>query len=247
MANDNANPKCIPIDAIKAEVPQIKPTYIFDCRQCLVTFVVAFVVSMVVVFAIGIIGTHVTIATDQPLILAYDGDNTIDVEPPRHQLIQRFRWGGDPPLKQPKPMKYPADLVIIAHTATKSCSTIPKCSQIVAAVQKHHFQTDTDIRYNFLIGGDGNAYVGRGWGATNPQSNHSISVSFIGNYLRDFLSEDMIEALQELLAEGVALGKLDDDYKIVCHNQTKATLSPGVNVYKVIQTWSRFLPGRLRS
>jgi hypothetical protein len=57
----------------------------------------------------------------------------------------------------------------------------------------------------------------------------------------------MIEALQELLAEGVALGKLDDDYKIVCHNQTKATLSPGVNVYKVIQTWSRFLPGRLRS
>ncbi|KAH0818997.1 hypothetical protein GEV33_003794 [Tenebrio molitor] len=131
------------------------------------------------------------------LVLAYDAD----VESLRHQLIQRSNWGGDPPLKQPKRMKGPADLVIIAHTATKSCSTIPECSQIVAALQKHHLQTDTDIRYNFLIGGDSNMYVGRGWGANNPQRNQSISS----------------------VAEGVALGKLDDDYIIVCHNQTEAT------------------------
>jgi hypothetical protein len=136
----------------------------------------------VVVFAIVIIGAHVTTATDQPLVLAYDAD----VESLRHQLIKRSNWGGDPPLKQPKRMKGPADLVIIAHTATKSCSTISECSEIVAAVQKHHLQTDADIRYNFLIGGDGNMYVGRGWGANNPQRNQSISVSFIGNYLHDF-------------------------------------------------------------
>jgi hypothetical protein len=57
----------------------------------------------------------------------------------------------------------------------------------------------------------------------------------------------MVRALLELLAEGVALGKLDDDYKIVCHNQTETTVSPAVNVYKVIKSSRRFLPGRLRS
>lgn len=97
-----------------------------------------------------------------------------------------------------------------------------------------------DIGYNFLIGGDANIYVGRGWDVQNFHQDNSIGISFIGNYIFDELTNDMIEAAKSLLRRGVELRKLSRKYRIVAHNQTFSTQSPGVNIYNVIKEWANF-------
>lgn len=140
-------------------------------------------------------------------------------------------------------LHHPVDLVIVAHTATHSCTTLKHCSEMVQGIQNYHLQQGlADIAYNFLIGGDGNVYVGRGWDLTNSIRNQSVSVSFIGNFLNDELSDNMIDAIDDLLVEGVNREKLSEEYRIVCHNQTAPTLSPGVNVFKIVKKWFHYIP-----
>ncbi|RZC31797.1 Amidase 2 domain containing protein [Asbolus verrucosus] len=186
-----------------------------------------------------------TVAQEKTFILPYYNDNQITLGE-GHEIIQRLEWGGQPPLKRKKLLHHPVELVITAHTVTDFCTTIAECSTIVAAIQNYHFTLKkSDITYNFLIGGDGNVYVGRGWDVVNPFRNQSIVISFIGNYLSDQLKEDMIDAAQMLLLQGVEFGKLAENYTIVCHNQTKATLSPGTNVYKIVKTWPHYSPDKI--
>lgn len=48
-----------------------------------------------------------------------------------------------------------------------------------------------DIGYNFLIGGDGNVYEGRGWGKhgahSSPYNSKSIGICIIGNFTSKWL------------------------------------------------------------
>lgn len=101
-----------------------------------------------------------------------------------------------------------------------------------------------DIGYNFLIGGDGNVYEGRGWDAMSFHKRPEVvlGISFIGNFNKHELTEGQIEAAQELLALGVKLKKLSPFYVLIAHNQTIATDSPGQNVVKVIEKWPHWSP-----
>ena len=64
-----------------------------------------------------------------------------------------------------------------------------------------------DIGYNFLIGGDGRAYVGRGWtrlGAHNRGYNaQSIGVAFMGSFQEEAPADRMISGVQNLIRSGV--------------------------------------------
>ena len=64
-----------------------------------------------------------------------------------------------------------------------------------------------DIGYNFLVGGDGRVYVGRGWtrlGAHNRGYNaQSIGVAFMGTFNAKAPSNRMISAAQNLIQSGV--------------------------------------------
>lgn len=161
-------------------------------------------------------------------------------------IIKRATWGGKPPLFK-RELIHPTGYVIISHTATPRCLTVEACSARVLSIQGYHVGSlkSPDIGYNFLVGGDGNVYVGRGWDVRNFHSNNSVGISFIGNYLYDNLTSEMIEIVQRLLAEGIVNGKLSEDYKLVAHNQTFATESPGLHVYDVISRWSHFHAGRV--
>lgn len=165
-----------------------------------------------------------------------------DISTGTHQLITRSMWGGRPPLyirKIHQPTKY----VIISHTAGGYCRSVPECSNIVAQIQSLHvLKKSPDVGYNFLIGGDENIYVGRGWDATNFHMEDSIGICFIGNFIYDRFTNGMIEAAQLLLKSGVDNGKLDKDYKLISHNQTWNTLSPGINVYEAIKFWPHYSP-----
>ena len=61
-----------------------------------------------------------------------------------------------------------------------------------------------DIGYNFLIGGDGNVYMGRGWdrvGAHTPNYNAlSVAFSLMGNFENFLPSSTMLSATEDLIA-----------------------------------------------
>lgn len=101
-----------------------------------------------------------------------------------------------------------------------------------------------DIGYNFLIGGDGAVYEGRGWdlvGAhTYPRNTGYVGIAFVGDFRTDQPSKPQLNAAKLLLAEGVKLGKLDPDYKLYGQMQLVLSESPGKNLFEIIQKWSHW-------
>lgn len=97
-----------------------------------------------------------------------------------------------------------------------------------------------DIPNNFYLGGDGFIYVGRGWDIANAYANQTLAVCFMGDYIRYAPNDKQFSALDHLLAHGVAENYLTRDYKIVAHNQTKVTKSPGPLIYDRIRKLPRW-------
>ncbi|XP_063910245.1 peptidoglycan-recognition protein SC1a/b-like isoform X3 [Zophobas morio] len=163
-------------------------------------------------------------------------------------IIEKDKWGGRASLNWTTSLilEHPTNFVIIMHTVTPQCHTFDECSTRVRSMQSQHVGTGAspDIRYNFVVGGDGNAYVGRGWDMKNAGQSDAIGISFIGDYVYDYLTPEMIDITKKLINIGVEKGKLAKDYKLVAHNQTYATISPGPHVYEVIKNWPHFDPTR---
>lgn len=98
-----------------------------------------------------------------------------------------------------------------------------------------------DIGYNFLIGGDGAVYIGRGWdkqGAhTRSYNTKSICIAFIGTFISEPPSKRQLHPVQALLEEGMKQHKLSVDYRLYGHRQLIASESPGQALYDLIQHW----------
>ncbi|XP_074042825.1 peptidoglycan-recognition protein SC2 isoform X10 [Leptinotarsa decemlineata] len=157
-----------------------------------------------------------------------------------HQLFVRSDWGARPP-KHYTNITGPVHMVIIKHTAGGYCDNFVACSKIVSDLQSLSATNGwPDIYCNFLISGDGNIFEGRGWGVQPQERNNTVDIVFIGNYVIDEMNSLMIDAAKALLKDGVEKKYLDDDYIVVCHNQTKNTMSPGQNVVKEVQKWDHF-------
>lgn len=101
-----------------------------------------------------------------------------------------------------------------------------------------------DIGYNFLVGGDGAVYEGRGWnkeGAhTKGYNRQSICIAFIGLFNTLVPSERQLKAAEILIQMGVDDKKLASDYKLYGHRQLMATQSPGTALYNIIKTWTHW-------
>lgn len=75
-----------------------------------------------------------------------------------------------------------------------------------------------DINYNFVVGGDGSVYVARGWDAsceaasTDEPPFNGLIVGFLG---MSEPSASQRKVAQELLAQGIKLGKLAEDYQLI--------------------------------
>ena len=122
------------------------------------------------------------------------------------------------------------------------------CSLQIRNLQLKHMDERgwDDIGYNFLIGGDGGIYVGRGW---NQQGAHSrgfntksICIAFIGRFNRNEPPQCQLIAAQQLIEEGVKLNKLAKDYRLYGHRQLRPFDSPGLVLYKIIQKWGHWSP-----
>lgn len=161
------------------------------------------------------------------------------------RILDRSEWLGEPP-SSVENLITPISYVIIHHTATEGCEREEECVYRMRMIQTFHMKSIgfTDIGYNFLVGGDGQVYVGRGWQA---QGQHvkgygavSISIAFIGTFINVTPKKKQLWAAKRLMEEGVRLHKLHADYHIYAHRQLSATESPGEKLFQLMKLWPRF-------
>lgn len=178
-------------------------------------------------------------------------DVDIDTEPPpdnthnlnSHQILTKKDWLGAPP-KRVVNITPPVGMVIIKHTAGGTCNNFQICAGKVQTIQGTDISKNyTDIYCNFLIGGDGNIYVGRGWDVRNAHRDSTIDIVFMGNFDIAVPTESMTEAALLLIEDGAKKKKLAPNYKVICHNQTTNNRSPGVNVFKEVVKWPHYDSG----
>lgn len=159
-----------------------------------------------------------------------------------HTVYNRDHWRARPP-RAVVPLAHPTKFVIISHSASVPCNSFQSCSSLVRNFQDWHISlANNDIGYNFVIGGDANIYVGRGWDVRNFHNSISIGINFIGDFNYDLLNASMIDAAKILIEQGLELKKLSQEYILIGHNQSapEVPISPGVNVYREIMNWPHF-------
>ncbi|EDS27550.1 peptidoglycan recognition protein-lc [Culex quinquefasciatus] len=162
------------------------------------------------------------------------------------RIVTRNEWLAQPPRERLDDLKLPVNKVIISHTTTEECNTQSACLYRVRFIQNHHIGAENygDIGYNFLIGGDGNVYEGRGWlkvGAfVRGQNSKSIGITFIGDYRQEAPSQVQMEMMDALLASGIKSGHLTQDYRLYGSCQFMPTESPGRLLYAELKKHSHW-------
>ncbi|XP_011180165.1 peptidoglycan-recognition protein SC2 [Zeugodacus cucurbitae] len=161
------------------------------------------------------------------------------------KIISKAQWGGRSATSRSS-LASGLSYAVIHHTAGAYCSTQASCSQQMRNIQSYHMDSLgwADIGYNFLIGGDGQVYEGRGWStmgahATNWNSK-SIGISFMGNYNNDKPTAAQIAAAKGLLADAVSRGQIKSGYILYGHRQVGSTECPGNNLYAEIKKWPNY-------
>uniref|UniRef100_A0A8W7NH17 Peptidoglycan recognition protein long class n=1 Tax=Anopheles atroparvus TaxID=41427 RepID=A0A8W7NH17_ANOAO len=177
------------------------------------------------------------------ILTASEDDFFPDPKPLR--LVTRTEWLAQPPREELTNLKLPVSTVIIAHTATEGCTTQTKCMYQVKLIQDFHISPDSrnfsDIAYQFLVGGDGNAYEGRGWakqGAHTKGFNvDSICIAFVGTFIKEAPPAAQLSAAQQLIRMGVENNYIASNYSLYGHRQLAPFESPGKALFEIIKTW----------
>ncbi|XP_055349571.1 uncharacterized protein LOC129596353 isoform X2 [Paramacrobiotus metropolitanus] len=108
---------------------------------------------------------------------------------PDVNIIPRSEWGARNPVAGLTNLTLPVKYMVYTHTFGEPCNNPTSCSSIVREIQNFHMNSPNnfaDIGYNFLIGGDGSIFEGRGWhtkGAYNPDYNSKgFGTALIGRF-----------------------------------------------------------------
>ncbi|XP_026286553.1 peptidoglycan-recognition protein SC2-like [Frankliniella occidentalis] len=165
-------------------------------------------------------------------------------------LVSRGEWRARGARNPGSVLMTPVMDVIVQHTAGYQCATRAECSAEVLRIQdsqmdwRHRPQPFSDIGYNFLVGGDGHAYWGRGWDTVGAHTygwnTKSIGVGIIGTFTNETAPPALQSALRRLLEWGVSLGKLTGNYKIMGACQVQSSDSPGWSFMEDLRTWSHW-------
>ncbi|KAI4471893.1 peptidoglycan recognition protein [Holotrichia oblita] len=159
-------------------------------------------------------------------------------------IVSRRAWVAERPTHTTN-MTTPIGKVLIVETSTEGCIT--DCIRIIRHLQTDHKEGRSlwDIRYNFLVGGDGKVYEGRGWsvvGAAVPECNQdSIGICFVGTFSTEPPPEKQIKAAERLIAFGVSRGYIKPNYKVAYASQINSDGVNGVRssdkLDEVVRSW----------
>ncbi|KRK00888.1 peptidoglycan-recognition protein LC isoform X1 [Drosophila yakuba] len=181
-------------------------------------------------------------------------NSTIDLDNIGGGLILRFverqQWLAQPPQREIPDLELPVRLVIALPTNSENCSTQAECVRPVRLLQSFFIESlqKSDIAYNFLIGGDGNVYVGRGWDKVGAHMNNSffdsrsLSFAYIGSFKTLQPSEKQLSVTRLLLARGVKLGKIAPDYRFTASSKLMPTVTDfkADALYKSFANWTHW-------
>lgn len=98
-----------------------------------------------------------------------------------------------------------------------------------------------DIKYNFLVGGDGNAYEGRGWNKeaalVSGFNDRSIIIAFIGTFSKLEPPQNQQVAAKLLIDRGVELKILHPNFRLYGHHQLDPSGVATDKLYDIVTTW----------
>jgi len=165
---------------------------------------------------------------------------------PGVELVSRAEWGAKPRKGERENITEPVDYVIIHHTAGQECSNFDRCALIVRGIQNYHMNDRgwDDIGYSFLIGGNGQVFIGRDWGTVGAHTYHYNSVaygiSFLGTFIDHLPTEKAMDAAKKLIQCGVDQGFIKADYGLYGHRDAGCTECPGKKFYESLSSWDKW-------
>lgn len=105
-------------------------------------------------------------------------------------------------------------------------------------------QPACDIQYNFLVGGDGRIYEGRGFslqgGMPDSFSSQTLTLAFMGNFIVVHPSDPQLKAAKDFLDSAAAKGYLDPSFRIAGAMQVRQSDSPGCALLGDLRLWPRW-------
>lgn len=161
------------------------------------------------------------------------------------RIVTRAQWSARAANTAQLPIR-PAAFAVIHHTAGVACTTEAACAQQMRNIQNQHMNANgwADIGYNFLVGGDGVVYEGRGWarqGAHAPgYNNQSVGIAFIGLFTNGLPTVAARNAARALITCGVSLNHIRPAHWVIGHRQGSATECPGNALFNDLRSWPRF-------
>ncbi|XP_054264167.1 peptidoglycan-recognition protein 1-like isoform X1 [Macrosteles quadrilineatus] len=128
-------------------------------------------------------------------------------------MVSRDEWRALPPLADIPLVTHPVENVIYQHSLdVPVCESDQECTKAVQDMQKKDMEEGKpDIIYNFLIGGNGKVYEGRGWYNQSdvhmyPEYNgNRIDIAYIGNFTNNIPGHDMIVTTERIMNFAVDL------------------------------------------
>nr|XP_015196380.1 PREDICTED: peptidoglycan-recognition protein SC2-like [Lepisosteus oculatus]XP_015196381.1 PREDICTED: peptidoglycan-recognition protein SC2-like [Lepisosteus oculatus]XP_015196382.1 PREDICTED: peptidoglycan-recognition protein SC2-like [Lepisosteus oculatus]XP_015196383.1 PREDICTED: peptidoglycan-recognition protein SC2-like [Lepisosteus oculatus]XP_015196384.1 PREDICTED: peptidoglycan-recognition protein SC2-like [Lepisosteus oculatus]XP_015196385.1 PREDICTED: peptidoglycan-recognition pro len=162
-------------------------------------------------------------------------------------VVPRQQWGAVAPRARSH-MAGAAARAVIHHTALASCGGADSCGALVRRIQLAHMEGRgfDDIGYNFLIGGDGSVFEGRGWGIVGAHTKRcnadSLGIALMGHFSSEAPSPAALSAARQLLDCGVAQGHLRPDFTLLGHRDVGDTECPGDQLYQAMRQFANFKP-----
>jgi len=174
----------------------------------------------------------------------------VEIVNPCPTIVPRSQWSQR--RSTLRSISTPVPHVFIHHTESAGCTNRQSCVRMLRSFQALHVGKGWgEIGYNFLIGGDGVIYEGRGWGKggahTRGYNSNAIAISFIGSFKTRAPSAAMVRAAQALIQCGVSRRQIQSGYGLYGHRDANATDCPGNSLYSLIKRWARYgAKGRIR-
>jgi len=156
--------------------------------------------------------------------------------------VPRERWGAEHGRGDLDPG--PEKRVVIHHSfrpALDPNATPEEERAAVRAIERFHVENNgwAGIGYNWLVAPSGRIYEGRGWkfrGAhAGPVNGESIGICLLIDGGVTDPPETAIQAVRDLVADGVELGEISRDYVVSGHRDHMPRTCPGDRVYARLQ------------
>lgn len=159
------------------------------------------------------------------------------------QLVSRAGWNAGS--LSCGSMSLPVQYLFIHHTAGSECSTAASCEQQMRNLQSFHKSIgNCDIAYNYLVGGDGRVYEGRGWARSGAHTFgynfNSVAICYIGDFTSRLPNPAQLQAGKDMVHCAEIDGVVTGNYGLYGHRDSCATQCPGNTLYPEIQTWPQY-------